>query len=463
MAKTRMNRRMDRRRITRLHSRDIMTAARSAVPSERPTDRGRRLVGVDIARFVAVFGMFNIHFGVPFATGGVEIWFAQVSSGRSTALFTFLAGVSLAMLSGRRTPLTGPALRDARIRVAVRACLLFLVGLALAKATEATGFLLTVIIAFYGLYFLLAVPFLGLKARGLAVSALVAAVLGPQLSFLLRTWIEEDTPLSTFVHAANSLDPGHLIANLGFFDLLLLDFYPAASYLALVLAGMAVGRLDLRSKAVRLRMGISGAVLAVATYGLSGLLTSLAGARGNVLSEGSVPVEHPERLLASTSHSGTTFELIGALGAALAVLAVCLELSDRAGQWMRPLAKAGAMALTFYALHALVMSWQIVVGGWTLSGAPETLVELSKMGPDAVPSIPDLPAFPPDGRQPEGIVALVHTYMPELFLIFTLVFASMWSRVFKRGPLESAVSESVQWITEQLPRLRALLATPSKV
>ncbi|GAB3299055.1 heparan-alpha-glucosaminide N-acetyltransferase domain-containing protein [Parasphingorhabdus pacifica] len=440
-----------------------MSVTRYSSPSGQASDnRRRRLAGIDIARFVAVFGMFSIHFGVPFASGAVAITIAQFSSGRSTALFTFLAGVSLAMLSGRGEPLTGPALRDARIRVAVRAGILLLVGLALAKATETTGFLLTVIISFYGLYFLLAVPFLGLTARKLAVAALLVAVLGPQLSFVLRTWIAEDTPFSRFVHTVNSFDPGHLIANMGLFDLLLLDFYPAASYLALVLAGLAVGRLDLRSTTVRIRMALSGVALAVVASGVSTLLTLLVAARPISRYEGVVPVESPGLLLTHAAHSGTTFELMASLGIAVAIVAGCLEIADRSGRWLHPLAKAGSMALTLYAIHALVLSWQIVTGGWPLSGVPDDLAKLASMGPVA-DEIPDLPAFPPDGHRPEGAVALINTFMPEIFLVFTLVFASVWSRFAARGPLESAVSESVQWVTEQLPRLRALLASPTKV
>ena len=175
-----------------------MTAAspaphNDAKPSvQRPrTGRAPRLLGVDLARFVAVFGMFVIHFGAPFSGGAVELALAGACSGRATALFTFLAGVSLAMLTGRRTPLTGQKLRDARKRIAVRAVLLVLIGLLLATCTDATGFLLTVIIPFYGAYFLLALPFVGMRARGLAISAVLMVALGPQVSYLLRAAVTE--------------------------------------------------------------------------------------------------------------------------------------------------------------------------------------------------------------------------------------------------------------------------------
>ncbi|GAA0524110.1 hypothetical protein GCM10011581_44990 [Saccharopolyspora subtropica] len=416
------------------------------------TQRSGRLVGVDVARFFAVFGMFCIHFGVPFAEGAPEVWVAQFASGRSTALFTLLAGVSLAMLSGRRVPPVGAALREARARIAVRAVLLVAIGLALAKATEATGFLLTVIIPFYGLYFLLALPFVRLRARGLGVAAVVAALVGPQLSFVLRTWIARDTPLAWLVSAVDAVDPGHLLADEGFFDLLLLGFYPAASYLPLVLAGMCVGRLDLRSTRVRCWLAGVGVVLAVAGQQVSTWLVESFGSWPQGQAQGTVPIDHPEWLLAPASHSGTTFELLNSGGIALVILAVCLELADRAGRLLTPLAAAGSMALTLYALHALVLTWQIVTGGWPLSGVPDFLAQLASMGPELPTDVPNMPAFPRDGHHPVGFLAFVNTYMPELFLVFSIVFPLVWRRFFRRGPLEAAVSDAVRLLAGRLVR-----------
>ncbi|WP_433871733.1 heparan-alpha-glucosaminide N-acetyltransferase domain-containing protein [Saccharopolyspora sp. CA-218241] len=426
-------------------------------PPPREDVRTRRLIGVDIARFVAVLGMFVIHFGAPFLSGTGEARAAQFASGRATALFTVLAGVSLALLSGRGAPLRGTALRTARTRIAVRAVLLVVLGIALAWATAPAGFLLTVIIPFYGMYFLLAVPFVGLGARGLVIAASVAALVGPQLSFLLRSGMAADTPLALLVDSINAVDPGHLLAASGVFDLLLLGFYPAASYLPLVLAGLAVGRLDLRSGAVRLRLGLVGTLLAVGSAALSQALVEWFGVDPEGMAQGAVPVDHPEWLLAGVAHSGTTFELAGSGGIALVVLAMCLELADRTGRVLLPLAWAGSMALTLYALHALVMTWQIVVGGWVLGSAPEFLVELASLGP-AMPELPDLPDFPRDGHRPEGVMAWVHASMPELFLLFSLVFAAAWHRRFRRGPLEGLVSEAVARVTTALTRAPAAAA-----
>ena len=64
-------------------------------------------------------------------------------------------------------------------------------------------------------------------------------------------------------------------------------------------------------------------------------------------------------------HSGTTFELLGVTGSALAVLGVCL-LITRASvvrTVLYPLAAVGAMTLTLYTIHVLSLSFDQQVLG----------------------------------------------------------------------------------------------------
>jgi peptidoglycan/LPS O-acetylase OafA/YrhL len=73
-----------------------------------------RLVGVDLARALAVFGMFTVHVGpAPTPGGGVGDWFLGLASGRASALFATLAGFSLMLIAGRLEPKTGLAGRHA--------------------------------------------------------------------------------------------------------------------------------------------------------------------------------------------------------------------------------------------------------------------------------------------------------------------------------------------------------------
>ena len=66
-----------------------------------------RLRGVDVARGLAVLGMFGAHLLVTDDLVWVDpsTWTGLVD-GRSSVLFALLAGVSVALLTGRTTPRT---------------------------------------------------------------------------------------------------------------------------------------------------------------------------------------------------------------------------------------------------------------------------------------------------------------------------------------------------------------------
>src|SRR5689334_11574834 len=103
---------------------------------------------------------------------GTLTWWSYLVDGRASALFAVLAGVSLVLLH-RRTTWRG---------LAVRALLVALLGLGLGEL-ETT---LAVILTYYGLLFLLGLPFLRLPARWLWALAALWAVLGPVVSQLVR-------------------------------------------------------------------------------------------------------------------------------------------------------------------------------------------------------------------------------------------------------------------------------------
>lgn len=71
---------------------------------------GARLAGVDLARGLAVLGMFAAHLlwiTDPFDWGTPGTWIALVD-GRSSILFATLAGVSIGLVTGGRVPLPPP-------------------------------------------------------------------------------------------------------------------------------------------------------------------------------------------------------------------------------------------------------------------------------------------------------------------------------------------------------------------
>ena len=171
-----------------------------------------------------------------------------VVDGRASALFAVLAGVSLVLMS-RRTNAVG---------LAVRALLIALLGLVLGGL--GTG--LAIILTYYGLLFLLGLPFLGLRARALFAWAAAWVVVAPVVSHLVRPHLAPRSgPSPAFDQLSN---PGHLLA-----ELLLTGYYPCLPWLAYLLLGMAIGRCDLRSRSVQTRLVVGGLAVAVVAFVVS--------------------------------------------------------------------------------------------------------------------------------------------------------------------------------------------------
>src|SRR4051812_40187371 len=95
-----------------------------------------RIVGVDVARGLALLGMFSVHaFGAFDAAGAVTpAW--MFAGGRSSATFAVTAGIGLAFTTGGRPPATG---RPAAGAVGARAGGIALIGPLLGYASPAAG------------------------------------------------------------------------------------------------------------------------------------------------------------------------------------------------------------------------------------------------------------------------------------------------------------------------------------
>ncbi|HET6706272.1 DUF418 domain-containing protein [Amycolatopsis sp.] len=390
------------------------TAAPPAAPPAEAAEPGpsvARLVGVDLARALAVFGMFVVHIGPSAsAVDGVGAWVRGLAEGRSSALFATLAGFSLMLIAGRLEPKTGLAGRQAKARIAIRAVVLLALGTVMAMAYGGV-----VILAFYGLYFLLALPLVRLPARTLAIIAATLAVVMPPLAYGVRSLLTE--PVTA---ALKAYDPLDRIGGVGVLDLLLTGFYPAMTWMAFVIAGMALGRLDLTAGTVRRRLAALGPALIVFAYGTSWLLGRLfdgvraaaemqsAAAHGSgSKSFGSgADMAPPDAtgsawtLLTAGPHSGMTFDIIGCVGVAITVIVgatVAIDCLPRLRRLATPIIAVGTMSLTAYVGHFVVSS---------------------------------LVSVPTGTESQESWVPLL------LFVLGAIVFAGIWSRFFRRGPLE---------------------------
>ena len=319
-----------------------------AGPTTGPVRPGR-LVGLDVARCLALLGMVATHV-LDARTPDGDLTFVQwLAGGRASALFAVLAGVSIALMTGGREPVRGRerALRSAGL--ALRAVLIATLGLVLGALESGVAVILT----YYGALFLLGLPFVGLRARTLAVLAAAWVVLAPVVSHLVRP----DLPERGFASPAFGQlhDPGQLAG-----ELLLTGYYPVFPWLAYLLVGMALGRADLRDPRLLAAVGAGGLVLALLATQVSHAVTDpvlrdrhATGMFGTTPGDGDW-----SWLLMVAPHSATPFDLAQTIGSALLVIAACLLLErvlPRPGVvFLAVLFGAGTMTLTLYSLHVVM-------------------------------------------------------------------------------------------------------------
>lgn len=329
----------------------------------------RRLTGIDAARGVALFGMMSTHILPLYAPGTTEAtWTALLFSGRASGLFAVVAGIGLALLTGGRSPHRDRTLSADRRGIAVRAGIIALIGLVLGGVETN----IAIILFHYGILFLVALPFTGLRSRALAGWTVGWLLLAPVAAYLLRPAVTE------------SVDPSSLDANPVFehflaprtlaADIFLTGYYPVLQWLGFILVGMLIGRLDLRRLGVQVALLAGGVLAAVGARlvsaqllgpggGLEALLRTPDGRRyplEAMLDVGLAGVDQSGSwwwLAVSAPHSGTTPDLVHVAGCAAAVVAACLLLTRRFPQALMPLSAPGAMTLTLYSLHVCVMSW----------------------------------------------------------------------------------------------------------
>jgi uncharacterized membrane protein len=349
---------------------------------------GARLSGIDAARGLALLGMMATHVFPTFESNAqlTPTWVGLVFSGRASALFAVLAGIGLALSTGKQQPLQGLQLWAARRGVALRALVVGAVGLSIG-GLEVN---IAIILVHYAVLFLCVLPFLGLDVKHLLVLALGWVLVTPALAFLLRPWLLAAAPPLQLGHNPKWEDLSTPAVLLG--DLFLTGYYPVLQWIAYLLIGLAIGRLALTSAVVPVLLVAAGTVVAVLAKWLSVVMMEDWGGRAALqasLLNPSYPLESLLQvnlagvdqtgsawwLASSAPHSGTTLDLLHTSGVAAAVVGVCLLLGrvvQGAGwDFLLPLRGAGAMTLSFYTAHLCVMAalyGQPLPAGWTVEG-----------------------------------------------------------------------------------------------
>ncbi|WP_054952867.1 heparan-alpha-glucosaminide N-acetyltransferase domain-containing protein [Flaviflexus massiliensis] len=384
-----------------------------------------RIAAFDIARGLAVLGMFIAHVGPE--REGLTGWLLGLADGRSSILFATLAGVSLAILTGRNVPYTGVEWLQAKIRIYTRAAILIVIVAILSLMND----IVALILAHYAAWFVLALPFLRWRPRNLFIAAGVCWLLGPIVATYLPAFFEK-----TGMDTMGGLS-GFLI------EALLTDTYVGVVYMGFVFAGIAIGRLDLTQRSVPGTLLPVGISLAIIGYGGGYLSTQFMplddGANFGWDSTGAgyssepdtaiydwaspdwrgdgfgldwlpgVTMPEPYFLMGAEPHSGTIWEALGSGGTAIAIIAALLLGGPILGKVLYPIAAVGSMSLSAYSFHIIAI--------W------------------AIPAL----VFP-------------ESMWPMFYLLLAaLVLCSIWRFTLGRGPFELLMYRASQKATRILP------------
>ncbi|WP_406630602.1 DUF418 domain-containing protein [Amycolatopsis sp. WGS_07] len=328
-------------------------------PVETRVPRGR-LLGVDAVRALAIIGVFIEHFfasgwlhgGPPDQAPGFLTWLDVQTSSRAMSLFVLLFGLSAALMTGGTSPAAGNERWRARGRLAVRAVVLFLLSLAIDEYGAS-------VISYYAVILILLLPLARLRARMLFILAGIAVPVMTLYAFWVfnahSDWLRSETAngLAIFGHPEQwgEFLKGMVLTGGGF---------QVAYGLPLALAGMAIGRLDLRAHQVRIRLLYTGFVLASAAILGSWIATYPLGGADAIAT--TPPPAMPWQVLLAMPPDGSLYAtsplgIVLMIGVAMVLLGGLLIVLDRplGRRALWPLAAAGGMAFTWYAAHFAVL------------------------------------------------------------------------------------------------------------
>lgn len=336
-----------------------------------------RLLGLDVARFLAFVGMVVVNFRLVVAPAATEpAWMVTLASsfeGRAAALFVVLAGVGLGLAAAR-------AETGFRSVVLLRAAFLLVLGLVNAVIFPPD------ILHYYVFYFVLGAVCLRRGPRTLLALAAGVVALFPCALVLFdydRGWDWQTLDYEGFWTARGFVR-----------NLLFNGWHPVVPWAAFLLVGMALSRLRLERRRAQLALLGAGAGAAVIAEAVAAALgrTPLA-----------ADPEIRDAFLTTSMIPPTPLYMIAGTGVAAACIGACLLATPllRAAGVLDLLATAGRQTLTLYIAH-------IVLG----MGALEALGYLES------------------GR------AAVAGAAAGAFCVASIAWAWTWSRWSAHGPLE---------------------------
>lgn len=298
-----------------------------------------RIIGIDVARALAVIGMIIVNFKIVFGDKGSP-WLTAVVAvfdGKAAATFVVLAGVAIALM-------TNSAIRNndrvklatIRKKIAKRAVFLLLIGMLYLPIWSAD------ILHFYGVYMLIMLLFLACQEKTILWCGAVIILAFP----LMMMFFDYEAGWN-FVNL-NYLEFWSLQ---GFSrNLFFNGFHPVIPWAAFIFFGYWLGKQALNNSAFIKKIFIGSLAVFVGIQALSYFLIALLSAdnttSANELAE--ILSTHPMPPLPLYMINGVAF--------AFMLITACITLAKqfKDSTIIQALTKTGQLALTFYVAHVVI-------------------------------------------------------------------------------------------------------------
>ncbi|PKG41428.1 DUF418 domain-containing protein [Psychroflexus sp. MES1-P1E] len=351
----------------------------------------QRIIGIDVARALAVIGMIIVNFKVVFGENG-RPWvraFAGIFEGKAAATFVVLAGVGLALMTNSAIKNKDQAkLKVAQKRIAKRAVFLFFIGISYITIWPAD------ILHFYGIYMAITLVLLTCKERTILISGICIILVYP----ILITILNYETG---WIFA--TLDYQDFWTFKGFMrNLFLNGFHPVLPWTAFMIFGYWFGKQDLHNDKFVKKTFWMSTLIFISIQVVSYLSIS-------ILSEG-----NQEAALELTEILGTDpmpplpIYMFNGIAIAFALISACILIAKKFENSfiIDALNKTGQLALTFYVAH-------VIIGMGIIE-----LINPSKIGNYSIE------------------FSVIYAFQ---FSLLCILFAIIWRKYNKSGPLEWVV------------------------
>lgn len=298
-----------------------------------------RILGIDLARALAIIGMIIVNFKVVFGENGLS-WvksFASIFDGKAAAIFVVLAGIGMALMTNSALKNNDrQELKIIKIKIVKRALFLFLVGLICVVIWPAD------ILHFYGIYMLIILLLLTDNEKTILITAIVLILLYPL--FIVLWNYETGRNFDTLEYLDFWTFNGFLR------NLFLNGFHPVIPWTAFILFGFWFGKQDLKNVRYIKKAFWVSSIIFILFQILSYLTISF-------ISEGNKQIANElSEIIGTNPMPPLPIYMFNGIAASISIISACIILGKRfsTNKIILALNKTGQLSLTFYVLHIII-------------------------------------------------------------------------------------------------------------